>query len=271
MKTNRKSLSIFLLLLLVLTTACSWPQKIVGLFVEEYSPSEAWQGEVDRLIDITRDRELPPELLDPTLESGNTLFDANHLLLYMDHLSLREGFTLDFVYVLDANSGYPILYAHGENEASFEDYAAYRAVCDVANPPETCDYLNFVEGDGTETGYFQFVLLGMMSDQFYLYGEAQKNEVEVVADTIRIEGLADSVLSTRDNTLAGWKLARQIRKVDPAPIVTIEDEQVTVEVTWFTPASGLYRTVTVLTEDAPYQVLSKGTEQLVAFDLNVTP
>ena len=271
MKRNRRSLILFTLLLAVSITACSWPQKLVGLFVDDYSPSEGWQDEVDRLVDITRNRDFPPELLDPTLKSDTTIFDANHLLLYMDHLNLREGYALDFVYVLEETGGYPIVYIRGEEESPFGDYAAYQAACDLADPPETCDYLNFVEGDGTEEGYFQFVLMSMMGDQFYLYGDVQENEVAVVADTIHIGLLADSVLSTKNGTLAERKIARQIRKVDPAPIVTIEDEQVTVEVTWFTPASGLYRTVYVMTPDFPYQIVSVETEQLLAFRIEAAP
>lgn len=271
MKLSRTPLSLFLLLLFVLTTACSWPQKLVGLFVDDYSPSEGWQDEVDRLIDITRDRDFPPELLDSTLETDSTLFDANHLLLDMNHLSLRKGYLLDFVYVLDETGGYPIVYARGEDESPFEYYAAYQAACALAEPPQLCDYLNFIESDGTEEGSFQFVLLSMMGEQSPLYGDAQKNEVEVVADTIRIELLADSALTKKPGTLAERRLAQQICKVDLAPIVTITSDQVTVEVTWFTPASGLYRTVTVLTLDAPHQFLGMETEQLVAFQVETTP
>ena len=273
MRKTRKPLGLFLFVLLIITTACtcSWPGKILSWFVDDYSASEAWQGEVDRLAAMTFDPETPPELLGPSPESESYLFNPNHLLLYMDHLTIREGYDFDFVYVLDGVNGYPIVYAHAENEEPFGDYEAYQMVCDVEEPPETCDYLNFVEGDGTEEGYFQYVLLSMMGDQFYLYGDVQKNTVEVVADAIRIELLADSVLTPKYGTLAERKIARQIRKVDPAPVVTIEDDQVTVEVTWFTPASGLYRTVTVLTPDFPYQVFSMETEQLVAFEIDYVP
>ena len=269
----RKHLRLLFFALLILTTACacSWPNKILSLFIDEYNPSEAWQSEVGRLVDMTLDTEVPDELLDPSLLDESYLFIPNHLLLYMDHLSIREGYTFDFVYALEENSGYPIVYARAEDEAAYEDYAAFRAVCDVENPPETCDYLNFVEGDGTEEGYFQFILLSMMGEEFYLYGDARENAVEVVADTLRIRLLADSVLTPKYGTLAEQKLARQIRKIDPAPLVTIEDEQVTVEVTWFTPSSGLYRTVYVMTPDFPYQIVSVETEQLLAFRIEAAP
>lgn len=239
---------------------------------DEPSDSETWQEEVDEIRGMTRGQSIPRHLTDPEQPATGEVFDPNRLLEPLDHLQLRDGYTLDFVYNYDGMGGRPYLYAREESAEPFENYEAFQAAldaCRLAEEPVDCDYLDFIEGDGTEEGYFQWVLLKMMGAQFYLYWHSGYNDAEIVASHARLSDLVEDLSGDQVGFPLSSALRRQALRIDPVPAVTIRDDEVIVRIVWFTKWGGFYERTIRLTPTAPYQLIELQDEELVPYDCGI--
>ena len=52
-------------------------------------------------------------------------FDVNSFLSVLDHLSLEEGYALDFVYFSDDLGGKPLVYARESDQPPFAAYTEF--------------------------------------------------------------------------------------------------------------------------------------------------
>jgi len=253
--------------------ACSSPFSFFKDFrLGKKSENESWQAAVDELRKLTRGQTIPQHLIDPEKPAGEEMFDPNQLVSALPHLTLRQGYTLDFVYYYDEMGGRPFLYAREEISKPFETYEAFQAASDACYATEEgldCDYLDFIEGDGSEEGYFQWVLLKMMGNQFYLFWHAGYNDDEIIASTERMAGIVDKRSSTTFGEPLTASQKRQALRIDPAPVVKIKGTRVTVRVVWFTKWGGFYETTYTLTASAPYQIIDTKMKQLVPYDCQV--
>lgn len=234
--------------------------------------SEAWQEEVDAIKTMTRTMTIPGHLLDPEKPVSEDVFDPNRLLEPLDHLSLRSGYTLDFIYRDDGIGANPILYARKEETPPYERYEDLETAmenCEEESETLPCDYLEFVETDGTEAGYFQWVLLRMMGDQFYLYWHANYNDTEIIASRERLQALVDSLSEDEPPFALSGKQQRAALRINPAPAVTIEEDLVTVRVVWFTKWGGFFETIYTIDPDIPHRVIDLQSENLVEYDCGI--
>jgi len=254
--------------------ACSCPTDLFQVgWGQDKAESESWQEAVDEIKLLTRNQTIPKHLIDPEQPVVGEVFDPNLLLEPLDHLHLRSGYTLDFFYQYDGIWGQPFLYAREEGDAepsgTYEDYQAALERCQDSGDTGGCDYLDFIEGDGTEESYFQWVVLQMMGDQFYLYWHSGYHDAEIVASQARLEELVESLDSTNFGEPLSGTQKRLALRVDPAPQVTIRDDEVIIRIVWFTKWGGFYERTIVLTPTAPYQVIDIQDEELVPYDCGI--
>ena len=272
---NRSSRYFRLMLpFLVLTmVACSCPFNLADWFGgKEPSETEAWQSTVSEFKNLVMGQQIPEFLIDPELPQEGEVFDPNRLLDPLTHLSMMPGYTLDFVYQFDGMGGYPILYVRKESDPSFkdlEDYELNAGYCDMENQPTGCNYLSFIETDGTDQGYFEFVMLMMMGDQFYLFWHSGYHDTQIIASSERLETLVESI---GDNDF-GYPLTaaqkRQALRIDPAPQVTYRSGEVKVRVVWFTKWGGFNETIFSLNIESPHHILDSQTNNLVEYDCGI--
>jgi len=189
-------------------------------------------------------------------------------VIALPHLTLRQGYALDFVYQYDGMGGRPILYAREESAAPYESYEDYQNALGGTEIPYDA-YLEFIESDGTEEGYFQWALLQMMGNQFYLYWHAGYNDAEIIASSERLGEVVDEMVGTQFGEPLSASQKRQALRIDPAPVVTIEGEEVTVRVVWFTKWGGFYETMHTLTATEPFQIIDSQTHELVPYECQV--
>jgi len=248
--------------------ACSSPFALFRNFGwGKKSETETWQSAVDEIRELTRGQPLPTNCGDPDMPVLVGGFDPNRLLTPLKHLELREGMTLDFVYWYDEMGGLPVLYAREEGDPPFESFSAYQA--DVAGDQSSKNYLEFLEGDGSEEAYFQWVLMEMMGDQFYLYWHAGYNDAEIIASSERLEEVVDELTDTTFGYPLSTSQKQQALKLDPAPVVEIKGDNVTVRVVWFTKWGCFFETTYTLTASAPNQVIDAQTQELVPYNCQV--
>jgi hypothetical protein len=267
MKSSKKWILSLIPLITLAVVACSCPFSL-----PTPSETEAWQEDVDQIISMTHSLRIPGHLLDPEKPATEDVFDPNTLIDALDHISMQEGYVLDFVYRDDGMGANPILYARPENEAPFENFEAFtRAAGDCSKGGKTspCSYMDFIISDGTEQGYFQWVLMRMMGDQFYLYWHANYHDAEIIASQESLETLTEQ-LSSEDFGMPIDVITKQkLLRVDPAPVVTIKNDIVTVRVVWFTKWGGLHESIYTLNKEAPHEVLDIEIEELVPYDCGI--
>lgn len=226
--------------------------------------TESWQAEVDALKRLTRSQPIPNFLTDPEAPQTGEVFDPNLLLALLDHLALQPGYTLDFVYHYDGIGGKPFIYARALADPPFENTADYHAAIS-----DKSQHLEYVIPDGTEQGYFQWVLLSVMGDQFYLYWHAGYHDTEIIASRDRLEALVGEMSASEIGQTFTHAQQRQALQIDPAPVVAIKGETVTVRVVTFTKWGGFDEAIYTLSAAPPYQILDQETHNLMPYDCGI--
>ena len=257
-------------ILVLAVFACSSPLNFGNQ--DQPAESELWQAAVDDLRVMTQEQQIPQHLIDPEKPAGEAVFDPNHLLVPLTHLRLRPGYTLDFVYRFDGMGGRPFLYAREETAPPFGDYDAFQAAVDACHDSmavDRCDYLDYIEADGTAEGFFQWVVLKTMGDQFYLFWHAGYHDAEIIASRERLDSVVADLASGNFGVPLSAAQRRQALRVDPAPVVTLGEDAVTVRVIWFTRWGGFNETTYTLSRSAPYRVIGQETNQLVDYDCGI--
>ena len=226
--------------------------------------TESWQSEVDAIKSITRSQAIPSFLTNPEVPQAGEVFDPNQLLIPLDHLSLESGYTLDFVYRYDGIGGRPFIYARKLADPPFENYAAF-----IEATQDGSQYLDFVITDGTDEGYFQWVLLSRMGDQFYLYWHSGYNDAEIIASRSHLESVVEEMSTTEFGINFTALQKRQALKIQPAPNVEVGDETVNIHVVWFTKWGGFYEDCYTLSRSTPHRILDLETTNLVDYDCGI--
>ncbi len=129
---------------------------------------------------------VPDHLLETGTKRGDE-FDANQYFNVLTRVSMREGYVLDYVYQSDGLGGYPLLYARPS------DQAGYASPAEIPHNAELPEFQRYVEVDDTEQGYFEYVVLDIMADQFYLYWHANYNDYEIVCDRDEVNEIVTRV------------------------------------------------------------------------------
>jgi hypothetical protein len=228
-------------------------------------PSAAWQAVVDDFARLNGSQDLPAHLMQENPEKTGGEFDVSEYFSALDRLSMEPGYALDYVYVYDGMGAYPVLYVRPEDQPPYATYAEYAAALEAGDVEQ--GYLDHIQTDGTEEGFFQFVLLRVMGGQFYLFWHAGYYDDAIVCSQERIE----AILSTPDGF--GNPFSRQqkraARTIDPAPVVEMEDDVVVVKVVVFTKWGGFSRETYTINRSFPHTILDSEHEVLVTYDCGI--
>lgn len=150
------------------------------------------QQDIIELKALYNAQELPDDLItegDPIIDPAS-LFDPNEVFGVLDHLNMKVGYKLAFIYRSDDLGGQPMLYALEDGETpftSYDEYIASRPECSDPQRSSDCLALSKVEHDGSEMGYLQFITFAMMQEQFYLYWHANYNDFQPLTTPDRLE------------------------------------------------------------------------------------
>jgi len=230
------------------------------------------QETVNGLVALYAELEFPEHFRQENPAKTGTEFDVQDYFTVLDHLSLEPGQVLDYVYYFDEMGGEPILYVRPAEQPSYETYADY---VDAGGEPFGVGewryrYLDQIRVDGTEEGFFQFILLRVMGGQFYLYWHANYNDRMVVCTSGEMEDILDS-LSADDyfGIPITAEQAAAARAIDLAPSVEMGAQSVTVRVVTFTKWGGFRRFSYVLQRSYPHTILDVTYQDLVSYDCGV--
>lgn len=205
----------------------------------------------------------PQHLLDTGIKRGDE-FDANGYFTALPHLSMYGDYMLDYVYINESLGGSPLLYAHPESQAP------YASMEDVPANTQLPDFREYLEIEDVEQGYFEYVMLNTMANQFYLDWHAQYNDTEIVCNSDEVNVIiADISDGSFGNPLdiSGQVKARAINNIEP--VVQLTGDNATVEVILFTKWGGFYRQTYTINRSFPHTIVDTKSENIVPYDCGI--
>lgn len=206
---------------------------------------------------------VPQHLFDTGTKQGDE-FDANQYFNALTHISMQEGYALDYVYQSDSLGGYPLLYARPA------DQVPYASIADVPENTQLSDFREYLEVEDVEQGYFEYVVMDIMANQFYLFWHANYNDTQIVCNRDEVNDVISSINSggfgNKLDLLQQTK-ARAMRNIEP--VVNLTDEAAIVQVTTFTKWGGFYRWTYSINRSFPHSIMDVKQENLVPYDCGV--
>jgi hypothetical protein len=195
-----------------------------------------------------------------SLDAAGEKFDPNEYFTVLTHLSLEDGYVLDYVYFAPGGGdGAPYLYARPEGEPTIEKYSVYKH-SGVEN------YLSHVQVDGTAEGFYELAVLSIMGEQFYLGWHFAYNDWEVVGSRERLEAIIEW-LNEEYHPLTEEQVEAALQ-LDVTPRVKIGGDKVRVWLLAFTKWGGFYERIYTIDRDFPHQI-SEDETQLLPYECGV--
>jgi hypothetical protein len=220
--------------------------------------------------------------------------NVNGYFSVLNHLSIKPGYTLDLVFYENTDTNGDIfgpifahIYARPVNQKSYLSYEEFiNAVgwpsyhsnqyigkllhLDLLDP--YFYFLNSVRIDNSSEGFFQFVILGILAEQFKPGLSGPYNDTIVICNHSDIdlavseankfvEGTSAPTLSDQD--------VKNAHKLSVEPFVELGKDTVTVRIVTFTKWGGFIETKYVLTRAFPHQIVVQWEEILVPYNCGI--
>lgn len=218
---------------------------------------------LDSLSALTGGLEVPDyfRTVNPVKTGGE--FDVMQYFTILDNLSLQPGYVLDYVYHYDELGGFPVLYVRTVDTPPYKSEAELTASDGLTN------YMDFIQTDDTPDGYFQYMVLSLTANRFYLFWHANYSNSQVVCDKADVS----SIVSNLDGDF-GYRisLASRIRAAfikDIEPSIVVNEDSVEVRFVTFTRWGGFFRQSFTLSRSFPHVPLDEQEQNLVPYDCGV--
>ena len=205
-----------------------------------------------------------PEYLVLTGKKQGNEFDVSQYFSVLTHISMQEGYSLDYIYQSDDLGGYPLLYAHPVDQAPFASTA------DIPENTELLDFHEYINVEDTERGYFEYVAMDIMADQFYLFWHANYNDTTIVCNRQQLYDIV-AQLNTGEfgNVLDSDERAKARILRNIVPVVRLTENTALVEVVTFTKWGGFYRLTYTISREVPHNIIEIKQENILPYDCGV--
>lgn len=223
----------------------------------------ACRATVDAMSALTGGLEIPENFQTENPVRNGGEFDVMKYFTVLDHLSMQPGYVLDYVYHFDGMGGSPLLYVRPADRSS------YATEADLAASAESTNYLDYVQTDDTPESYFQFVLLAMMGNQFYLYWHANYNDSQIVCDKVDVTDIVATLNGDFGYRISLPSRIRAALLTNLTPTVNIGEQTVEVRLVTFTRWGGFYAEAYTLSRAMPHAIEDMQEKNLVPYECGV--
>lgn len=223
----------------------------------------AYQASVDGIQELHASQKIPDHFMQPGAVRTGEEFDPNRYFDVLTHISMEKGYTLDYVYRIDDFGGLPILYARS---ASRERYPTIDSLYQDLPGVKIDDYLEKVQTDGSEAGFFELAVLRRMGGEFYLWWHAAYSDAVILCTT---SGLEQIFSSQGQPSPIPADIQARARKLSIAPRIVIKSTSVDVELVYFSKSKGFIGLHTTFSRSFPHKVLEENSEVLIKYDSGV--
>jgi hypothetical protein len=203
-------------------------------------------------------------------------YDVNACFAVLTHLSVEPGYVVDYLYEMEGIGGSPFVYARPADRAPYASVDEYAALTPDEGRSATGErdysreYLNHVEIDDTREGYFEFVALSLLGDQFYLYWHAGYNDTTVICDETKLERVMSAAGAEFGGNGLPADVQSQARRIDLAPTVVFPDgSTAVVRLVTFTMWGGFIERKYTISRQFPHAILDEASTTLVEYDCGV--
>jgi hypothetical protein len=190
-------------------------------------------------------------------------FDVNNYFKVLPHLSMQDGYALDYVYRLDGLGSFPYLYARPV------DQTPYASMEDVPANTELGNFRDQLVIEDVEQGYFEYALMDMLAGQFYLVWHANYNDTEIVCNREAVDAIVEGLNAGDFGMAMDAKQQAQVRAMmNIEPAVKLTQDSAIVEIVTFTKWGGFFRRTYTISRAFPHTVEMKE-ENLVEYDCGI--
>ena len=219
-------------------------------------------ADIVRAVVEIRPDEVPQSLMETGIKQGGE-FDANDYFKVLNHISMQDGYALDYVYPIDFLGSFPYLYARPV------DQEPYASSADVPEGTELGNFRDRLVIEDMEQGYFEYAVMDMLAGQFYLVWHANYNDREIVCDREAADAIIDGINSGDFGYKLDAKQKAQVRAMtNIEPAVTLTGDSAIVEVVIFTKWGGFFRQTYTISRSFPHTFEVKE-ENLVEYDCGI--
>jgi len=247
-----------------------------------------YQHVVDEVVKLTAHLTIPEHFNTSIPRRIGHEFDVMEYFSILPHLSMQEGYVLDYVYWHHGGGAEPVLYTRKVTETCYEtskeyekagglligsreNYRAFESlsVDDIENSKNNryflkafityCNaFLEKIHIDDTEQGYFEFIVLKLLGPQFYLEWHANYYDDVLICSKRALHQVLEKNAVSDDVKEAAMD-------IDIRPRIHITPHEATVEVVVFTKWGGFLRERFVITREFPHTIHMKKPEDLVFY------
>lgn len=215
--------------------------------------------------------------LDDDIQSAAASFDVNRYFSVLDHVSLETGYYLDHLYFIDDIGAKPMLYAEKRGSGPFLRYEEYVEYLGEELQWERSyqtlyyayDYLGHIEIDeSSEAGYFQFILLALLGDQFHLFWHGLYHDAIIICDETDLDRISADILDF--DIELDPDLIADAQTLDLTPTVGITEDTVEIRFIQFSKWGGFSESIYILERNAPYRLIDVIWNTLIEYNCGVT-
>jgi hypothetical protein len=244
-------------------------------------PTDSWyQGIADAVKDLQPGR-VPDYLTEESANKTGEEFDINKTFSVLPNLSMKPGYILDYVYLYDGMGGRPIIYVRMENQEPYRNYEEYSKDAqenqELENTYDFVSRLIYGQGgmfenkiviDGTEKGFFEYIVLQVLGGQFYLWWHANYDDTMIICDPNEI----DNIVQEMENWISGElppDIVEKARGLDYRPVIEFKEDTVDVSITIFTKWGGFKRLTFTINREYPHTIIDVQSEVIIEYDCGV--
>jgi len=248
--------------------------------------------------------EFPQYLIDKNEEKQGDDFDVEKYFTALKHISMEEGYRLNYVYHYGGMGGSPILYSRKKDQLPYKNFEEYINVVQKdprwdeiklieeeyskkldaegktaanewrKNQLENCPnyrhwewYLNDICVDGTDQSWLELVVIHLLGEQFYLFWHANYNDTMIIADYSALSDISNLYV-TRERQVSSI-IGLLGSAIEVRPIVEVKDKIVTVSIVTFSKWGGLSEQVFSINKERPHRITEMSDNTLISYHCNV--
>lgn len=240
--------------------------------------AKTWYQQIANSMEALQPEDTPENLKTSGSSKVGGEFDVNAYFSVLKHVSMHEGYVLDYVYVSDGAAGGPVLYVRAADGTPFSTYSEYREATHqntkasndnsliwLVKDSATGLFGNKISIDNTSEGFFEYALIQTVSNSFYLYGGAARGKKYIVSEESKIESIIDYLESEGAYNLDD-KSKNAMRSLDVTPGVTITESKATVTFVVFTEFNGFVRHTYTIEKEYPHYIIIHNEEVLARLE-----
>lgn len=237
--------------------------------------------------------DIPEHLQEKDCQRNGQEFDPQSYFSVLTHISMREGYTLDYLYHhRDGWGSEPFLYVRRTGAQPFrtfqewvqweqqEDEESARLMANgtvesaimldaVRTATRNRMLLPYLTADGTPDSFFELVVLLRLAGQFYLSWHANYNDLEVIASATHVEQVITGMTSGHFGARFSKEQASAARSLDVVPSVEVGTNEASVTYVTFSKWGGFLRTKETFRRSAPHRIVSRRVVYAVKYDCGV--